>query len=378
MPEYQREIVMARRIVIMAGGTGGHVFPALAVAQELIEKGWQVSWLGTQKGLESRVIPEQGIEIDWLSVAGVRGKGWLSKITAVLLLIKACIQALKILRQRKPDVVLGMGGFVAGPGGLMAKLLGIPLVIHEQNRVPGTTNRLLARMANQVLEAFPGSFNKKVNAKFTGNPLRKQFGRICSLQIATLPPSLAVVDSAERREAHQGINILVVGGSQGAQVLNEVVPDALAALRIDEMVQIKHQTGAAMQEQVKSRYKELGVNAEVQAFIEDMVSAYQWADLVICRSGAMTVSEVAAAGVPAIFIPLPNAIDDHQTANARYLTDAGAGLLLMQKDLNAATLVEHITKVLKQLDVMSKTAKEYARLDATEIVAGVCMAEAGL
>ncbi len=378
MPEYQREIVMAKRIVIMAGGTGGHVFPALAVAQELIEKGWQVSWLGTQKGLEGRVIPEQGIEIDWLSVAGVRGKGLLSKITAVLLLIKACIQALKILWQRKPDVVLGMGGFVAGPGGLMAKLLGIPLVIHEQNRVPGTTNRLLARMANQVLEAFPGSFDKKINAKFTGNPLRKQFGRICSLQIATLPPSLAVVDSAERREAHQGINILVVGGSQGAQILNEVVPEALAALRTDEMVQIKHQTGAAMQDRVKGRYKELGVNAEVQAFIEDMVSAYQWADLVICRSGAMTVSEVAAAGVPAIFIPLPNAIDDHQTANARYLTDAGAGLLLMQKDLNAVTLVEHITKVLKQLDVMSKTAKEYARLDATEIVAGVCMNEVEL
>ncbi len=352
---------MGKRIVIMAGGTGGHVFPALAVARELIEKGWQVSWLGTQKGLEGRVIPEQGIEIDWLSVAGVRGKGWLSKITAVLLLIKACIQALKILRQRKPDVVLGMGGFVAGPGGLMAKLLGIPLIIHEQNRVPGTTNRLLARMANQVLEAFPGSFDKKLNAKFTGNPLRKQF-----------------IASAGHREAHQGINILVVGGSQGAQILNEVVPEALAALRIDEMVQIKHQTGAAMQDQVENRYKALGVNAEVKAFIEDMVSAYQWADLVICRSGAMTVSEVAAAGVPAIFIPLPSAIDDHQTANARYLTDAGAGLMLMQKDLNAATLVEHITKVLKQLDVMSKTAKEYARLDATEIVAGVCMDEVGL
>ncbi|HEY8098498.1 MAG TPA: undecaprenyldiphospho-muramoylpentapeptide beta-N-acetylglucosaminyltransferase, partial [Methylobacter sp.] len=350
---------MAKRIVIMAGGTGGHVFPALAVAQELIEKGWQVSWLGTQKGLEGRVIPEQGIEIDWLSVAGVRGKGWLSKITAVLLLIKACIQALKILRQRKPDVVLGMGGFVAGPGGLMAKLLGIPLIIHEQNRVPGTTNRLLARMANQVLEAFPGSFDKKFNAKFTGNPLRKQF-----------------IDCSGRREAHQGINILVVGGSQGAQVLNEVVPDALADLGSDVVngnaVQIKHQSGVAMQKQVESRYKALGVNAEVKAFIEDMVSVYQWADLVICRSGAMTVSEVAAAGVPAIFIPLPNAIDDHQTANARYLTDAGAGLLLMQKDLNAAMLVEHITKVLKQLDVMSKTAKEYARLDATEIVAGVC------
>jgi len=349
---------MAKRIVIMAGGTGGHVFPALAVAQTLIEKGWQVSWLGTRKGLEGRVIPEQGIEIDWLSVAGVRGKGGLSKITAVLLLIKACIQALKILRKRKPDVVLGMGGFVAGPGGLMAKLLGIPLIIHEQNRVPGTTNRLLARMARQVLEAFPDSFNKKLNATFTGNPLRKQF-----------------IGCAERKEAHQGINILVVGGSQGAQILNEVVPDALAELA---HVKVRHQTGAAMQKQVESRYKELGVTAEASAFIDDMVSAYQWADLVICRSGAMTVSEVAAAGIPAIFIPLPSAIDDHQTANARYLTDAGAGLILLQKDLNAASLVEHITTVVKQLDVMSKTAKQYARLDATDVVAGVCMAEAGL
>ena len=276
-----------------------------------------------------------------------------------LLLVKACIQALKILRKRKPDVVLGMGGVVAGPGGLMAKLLGIPLIIHEQNRVPGTTNRLLARFANQVLEAFPDSFNKKVKAKFTGNPLRKQFK-----------------ECVERRAAHQDINILVVGGSQGAQILNQVVPGAVAGL--DFNVQVRHQTGTAMQEQVESRYKELGVNAEVNAFIEDMVSAYQWADLVLCRSGAMTVSEVAAAGVPAIFIPLPNAIDDHQTANARYLTDAGAGLLLLQKDLNETTLAEHITKVVKQLDVMSKTVKEYARLDATEIVAGVCIAEAEL
>ncbi len=354
---------MAKRIVIMAGGTGGHVFPALAVAQELIEKGWQVSWLGTQKGLEGRVIPEQGIAIDWLSVTGVRGKGWLSKLTAVLLLCKACMQALIILRKRKPDVVLGMGGFVAGPGGLMAKLLGIPLIIHEQNRVPGTTNRLLARLANQVLEAFPGSFNKKVNAKFTGNPLRKQF-KGC----------------AEHRVHPVGaeINILVVGGSQGAKILNEVVPGTLAAVASKSKVQIKHQTGTDMQQQVESRYKALGVKAEVNAFIEDMVSAYQWADLVICRSGAMTVSEVAAAGVPAIFIPLPNAIDDHQTANARYLTDAGAGLLLMQKDLNETTLQEHITKVVKQLDAMSKAAKEVARLDATEIVAGVCIAEARL
>ena len=373
---------MSKRIVIAAGGTGGHVFPALAVAEALIEKGWQVSWLGTRKGLESRVIVEQGIAIDWLSVAGLRGKGWLAKIAAVLLMIKACVQALKILRRRKPDVVLGMGGFVAGPSGLVAKLLGIPLIIHEQNRVPGTTNRLLARIATQVLEAYPDSFNKRVNAKFTGNPLRKQF-----------------LKCTERNRTESGIKILVIGGSQGAKVLNEVVPDAVATLchmatqgdgscwdagskvtqgmlKRCEDVQIKHQTGAAMQEEVESRYKALSLKAEVNAFIEDMASAYQWADLVICRSGAMTVSEVAAAGIPAIFIPLPNAIDDHQTANANYLADAGAGLILMQKDLNAMMLADYIIKVIKQWDVMSKIAKQYARLDATEIVAGVCITEA--
>jgi len=352
---------MGKRIVIMAGGTGGHVFPALAVAQSLAEKGWQVSWLGTRKGLESRIVPENGIEIDWLSVSGVRGKGIMAKLKAVLTLAKACMQALKVLRRRKPDVVLGMGGFVAGPGGLMAKVLGIPLVIHEQNRVPGTTNRLLARIANRILEAFPDSFSKDIKAECTGNPLRKQF--------------LNRLDGSSDRQDGQALRILVVGGSQGAQILNEVVPEAVRQLKD---VRIKHQTGAAMFEQVKRQYKALGINADVSAFIDDMVSAYQWADMVICRAGAMTVSEVAALGVPAIFIPLPHAIDDHQTANARYLTDAGAGICLMQKDLNAATLAEQITKMLKQLDVMSKTAKQCARLDATEVVAGHCMAEAGL
>lgn len=349
---------MAKRIVIMAGGTGGHVFPALAVAGSLIEKGWQVSWLGTQKGLESRVVPENNIEIDWLSVAGVRGKGWSAKITAVFMLFKACAQARAILRQRKPDVVLGMGGFVAGPGGLMAKLLGIPLVIHEQNRVPGTTNRLLARLADQVLEAFPDSFNKKINAKCTGNPLRKPF--------LNLPET-------EERSISQEIRLLVVGGSQGAQILNNVVPEAVAELKD---IHIKHQTGAAMLEQVTERYKALGVHADVNAFIDDMVAAYQWADIVICRSGAMTVSEVAAVGKPAIFIPLPGAIDDHQTANARYLTDAGAGTMLLQKDLNSASLVEHIITVLEQLESIGKKAKQCARLDATEAVAACCIAEA--
>ena len=358
---------MGKRIVIMAGGTGGHVFPALAVAAFLIEKGWQVSWLGTHKGLESRVILENGIEIDWLSVAGVRGKGLTAKITAVFMLFKACVQAMKILRKRKPDVVLGMGGFVAGPGGLMAKLLGIPLIIHEQNRIPGTTNRLLARLANQVLEAFPDSFSGKVKAKCTGNPLRKAF--------------LTALENG-RRQPENEVRILIVGGSQGAQVLNETVPEAIAEFQrtglATQSVQIKHQTGAAMLSQVENRYKTLGINAEANAFIEDMVAAYQWADLVICRAGAMTVSEVAAMGVPAIFIPLPGAIDDHQTANARYLTDSGAGLLLMQNKLNTVTLAEHITTALKNLTVMSEAAQRCARLDATAAVADYCIAEAGL
>ncbi len=358
---------MGKRIVIMAGGTGGHVFPALAVAELLKEQGWQVSWLGTQKGLESRVIPASGIEIDWLSVAGVRGKGLTAKITAVFMLLKAGVQAMTILRKRKPDVVLGMGGFVAGPGGLMAKLLGLPLVIHEQNRIPGTTNRLLARWSNQVLEAFPDSFNAKIKAKCTGNPLRKQF--------------LTALEN-DRQQSEDEVRIFVFGGSQGAQILNETVPEAIAELLSTglqtQAVQIKHQTGAAMLSQVESRYQDLAIKAETSAFIEDMVAAYQWADLVICRAGAMTVSEVSAMGIPAIFIPLPGAIDDHQTANARYLTDAGAGLLLRQKDLNPVTLAEQITEALKKLPAMSTAAKHCARLDATAVVAGYCSTEAGL
>lgn len=349
---------MGKRIVIMAGGTGGHVFPALAVAQWLIEKGWQVSWLGTHKGLESKVVPENGIEIDWLSVAGVRGKGLLSKLASGFKLIQACGQAFAILRRRKPDVVLGMGGFVAGPGGLMAKMLHIPLVIHEQNRIPGTTNRLLAKFAKQVLEAFPNSFKKEANAKCTGNPLRRQF--------QNLPEAKAKADQ-------HGLRLLIIGGSQGAQVLNEVVPDALVSLK---NIEVRHQTGVAMQEQVAKRYQELGVKAEATAFIQDMVLAYQWADIIICRAGAMTVSEVAAMGVPAILIPLPNAIDDHQMANARYLSDAGAGLILPQKELNAKNLIEHITLAQQQLEEMANAAKKCARMDATQTVAEFCISEA--
>jgi UDP-N-acetylglucosamine--N-acetylmuramyl-(pentapeptide) pyrophosphoryl-undecaprenol N-acetylglucosamine transferase len=241
----------------------------------------------------------------------------------------------------------------------MAKLLGIPLVIHEQNRVVGTTNRLLARFANRVLEAFPDSFKKSAKAVCTGNPLRKAF--------------LEQLD--KEKSVGQGIKILVIGGSQGAQILNEIVPEAISLLDFPA-VEVRHQTGAAMQAQVSERYQILGINAHIPAFINDMVAAYQWADLLICRAGAMTVSEVAAVGLPAIFVPLPNAIDDHQTANANYLTDANAGILLMQKDLNAKNLATQITTLLKHTKAVGEAAKQLARLDATEVVAGYCIEEA--
>jgi len=349
---------MSKRIVIMAGGTGGHVFPALAVAQEMVAQGWEVSWLGTKKGLEAKVAPANGIAIDWLSVAGLRGKGLGSKVVAVCKLLQACGQAFWLLRRRKPQVVLGMGGFAAGPGGLMAKLLGIPLVIHEQNRIPGTTNRLLAKLAKRVLEAFPDSFSKKINAECTGNPLRQAF--------------LAVPEKAAPRSP--GLKIFVVGGSLGAQVLNETAPAAMALLSAE--VTVRHQTGAAMLDAVTGHYRSLAVPAEATAFIDDMVAAYQWADLVVCRAGAMTVSELAALGKPSVLVPFPFAIDDHQTANARYLADAGAGLLLPQAELTAETLAQKITEASRQLETMAAAARSCARLQATAQVAAICAQEA--
>lgn len=349
---------MNKRIMIMAGGTGGHVFPALAVALYLKKQGWAVTWLGTEKGLEARVVPAQNIEVDWLTITGLRGKGLLGKFKSVFLLFAACLQAFKHLRKRKPDVVLGMGGFVAAPGGLMAKLLGIPLVIHEQNRVVGTTNKLLAKCAAQVLEAFPDSFKASMQATTVGNPLREDFVRLAAQTKASQTTEL---------------KILIVGGSQGAQILNQVVPKAMALL---DNIQVKHQTGAAMLDEVKDSYQQLQVNAEAMAFIDDIAQAYLWADLVICRSGAMTVSEVAAMGLPAIFIPLPHAIDDHQNANAKYLTEAGAGLVIKQQDLNPDTLATNIKDITTQLEQMGKCAAEKARLQAAEAVAEICMAEA--
>ncbi len=349
---------MGKRIVIMAGGTGGHVFPALAVANLLREQSWQVSWIGTRQGMESRVAPENGFEIDWLDVAGLRGKGLVSKLTAPLMLLRSCLQAGSILRRRKPDVVLGMGGFAAGPGGLMAWLLRIPLLIHEQNRIPGTTNRLLAGKANCVLEAFPGSFKAKYNARFVGNPLRKEF----------------IEASVEQQSEvkHISIHILVVGGSLGAQALNETVPEALALIPECRVI---HQTGQAMQETVQQHYKTLAIDADVKAFIDDMAAAYRWADLVVCRAGAMTVSEIAVSGLPSVLIPFPFAIDDHQTANANYLVAAEAGVLLDQKQLTADLLAEKIRFIIANRESMAVAAKTCSKPEATQTVAQLCEQE---
>ncbi|MCK5889521.1 MAG: undecaprenyldiphospho-muramoylpentapeptide beta-N-acetylglucosaminyltransferase [Methylococcales bacterium] len=347
---------MAQRIVIMAGGTGGHIFPALAVALFLKEKGWDVSWIGSQQGMENKIVSAQSIEIDWLPVAGIRGKGLSTKFFSAIRLIKSLGYAFKIFRHRKPSVVLGFGGYVAGPGGLVASLLNIPLVIHEQNRVVGTTNRLLSKRADKVLEAFPQSFLTQINAICTGNPLRNHFLNF---------PAKNIWNEDQQRN----FRILIIGGSQGAKILNEQVPLALSQLKNIDVI---HQTGAAAFEQVSVQYDSHAMKVQVVAFIEDIAESYQWADMIICRSGAMTVSEVAAAGLPAIFIPLPHAIDDHQTANARYLTDTGAGILLAQPELTPDQLLMSIEKIKHALKEMSHLAKSKARLDATSTVATIC------
>lgn len=351
---------MNKHIVIMAGGTGGHVFPALAVAKYLQTKNWNVSWIGTKQGMESKVLATHGIEFDWLSIGGLRGKPLLTKMYNILLLIKAFWKAYKILHHRQPNVVLGMGGYVSGPGGIMAKCMGITLLIHEQNKIPGTTNRLLVKVADKILEAFPGSFLPQVNAVFTGNPLRTQFLGLAKTDFWT-------------KDCGRRLKILVLGGSQGANILNTIIPDTVAKLT---RVEIKHQTGKADFISVDKKYKSLSIKAQVFKFIDDIVTEYKWADMVICRAGAMTVSEISAVGLPAIFIPLPSATDNHQVANARYLVDANAGLMILQNNLHQESLLKAINTLKVSLKKIGTAVKNQAKLDATTIVAELCITHA--
>ncbi len=351
------------RIVVMAGGTGGHVFPALAVADELRARGVEVSWLGTRQGLEAEVVPRAGFPIDYVQVSGLRGKGVLNLLLAPAKLLMALSQSLKIMSQRQPAAVLGMGGFVTGPGGLAAWLKRRPLLIHEQNARAGLTNRLLAPLAKKVMEAFPNTFESSIKVRHTGNPLRQAF----------IDASVKVVGKNENR----ALRLLVVGGSLGAARLNEVVPQTLATIDVNIRPEVWHQAGKRNIDAARTTYAAAGIEARLEPFIEDMAAAYRWADVVLCRAGAMTIAELAAAGVPSILVPFPFAVDDHQTANARYLSDAQAAILLPQIQLTAERLGDILSSLnAEKLKAMANTARKLALLNATAQVVDECLAAA--
>ncbi|NKF52364.1 undecaprenyldiphospho-muramoylpentapeptide beta-N-acetylglucosaminyltransferase [Shewanella sp. WXL01] len=353
----------APKLLVMAGGTGGHVFPALAVAKHLADKGWQVRWLGTKDRMEARLVPQYGFDIDFIDIKGVRGNGLLRKLAAPVKIIRSIMQAKAVINEFKPDVVLGMGGFASGPGGVAAKLSGIPVVLHEQNAIPGLTNKLLSKIARKVLCAFPQTFDASLsNVEVVGNPIRQE-----------------LVNLGEQKQisADEELKVLVVGGSLGAKVLNDTMPDAIAKLSVNHTVTVWHQVGKNNLDSVKERYQQLGQLAAVNAaeFIDDMEAAYRWADVVVCRSGALTVSELAAVGLPSILVPYPHAVDDHQTKNAAVLLDAGASFLMPQGELSADSLAEKLTQLAadrNELAQMGQKARQVAVVDATQRVADVC------
>jgi UDP-N-acetylglucosamine--N-acetylmuramyl-(pentapeptide) pyrophosphoryl-undecaprenol N-acetylglucosamine transferase len=359
-------MMSVRPVLIMAGGTGGHVFPALAVADELRARGVPVVWLGTRSGIEARVVKQAGYQIEWLSITGLRGKNMATLLLAPFRLVIACAQAFRVLWQRKPGAVLGMGGFTAGPGGLMAWLLRRPLIIHEQNAVAGMTNRILAHFAGQVLEAFPHTFSGK--AMVVGNPVRKEIQQLSDPQMRI----------GKHKDA---LRILVIGGSLGAQRLNEIVPEAISHIVGDARPDILHQTGLAKLEMTRELYQRHGVDARIETFIDDMAKAYGWADLVICRAGAMTVFELAAAGVGSILIPYPYAVDDHQTANAEYLASVGAAIVKQQHELTSEWLSDTVIRMNQHRDTLVKmaaAARSMAKPKAASEVADCCIQAGGL
>ncbi|HEY2675620.1 MAG TPA: undecaprenyldiphospho-muramoylpentapeptide beta-N-acetylglucosaminyltransferase [Steroidobacteraceae bacterium] len=357
-------LAMAGPVLIMAGGTGGHVFPALAVAQVLRARGVEVVWLGVPGSMESKLVPAQGFPIEWVRVAGIRGKGLKAWMLAPLRIVNAVMQAMSVLRRVKPRSVLGAGGYVSGPGGIAAWLMRIPLLIHEQNAIAGLTNRALARLANQVLEAFPGSFGPKVKVRTIGNPVRAD--------IAALPPPALRFAGREARA-----RVLVFGGSQGAQRLNAELPRALARLAPNARPQIRHQTGERGFESTRALYRNAQVEAEVLPFIDDMAKAYSWADLAVCRAGAMTVAELQAAGLGAIFVPLPIATDDHQTKNAAVMVDLGAARIIQERDLEPEALSNIIGDLATdraRLLKMAEAARRARVTDAASTLADLCIA----
>jgi UDP-N-acetylglucosamine--N-acetylmuramyl-(pentapeptide) pyrophosphoryl-undecaprenol N-acetylglucosamine transferase len=350
--------------MIMAGGTGGHIFPGLAVAEELRRCDEEVVWLGTRRGLEARLVPQHGIDIEWIAIRGLRGRGWLAWVLTPLQLISAVFQVLRAFRRRRPAVVLGLGGFVSAPGGVAAWLTRRPLIIHEQNAVAGTTNRLLAPFARSVFAAFPGAFGARVEAEVIGNPVRAE--------IAELPDP--AVRMAGREEAP--LQLLVIGGSQGARVLNELVPQALAGLPQECRLRVLHQGGREHAAAVAHYDAASIADAKVEPFIEDMAAAYAAADFVIARAGALTISELEAAGIGALLVPYPHAIDDHQTRNAESFARQGAGIVIAESELTPERLrseLEQLCAERGRVVEMARQARAQAHTRATERLAQACI-----
>ena len=350
-------IAHAPTLLVMAGGTGGHIFPGLAVAEYLRGQGWNVSWLGNPQGMEYRLVPPKGFNFEGIQFGGLRGKGLKTIVLLPFNLLRAFWQSIQVLRRVQPDVVLGMGGYVTFPGGMMSALLGKPLVLHEQNSIAGLANKVLAKVADKTLCAFPKALP---GATWVGNPLRAGMGEM------TTP--------ANRYGARSGrLNILVVGGSLGAAALNDVMPHALAKISPEIRPNVIHQSGERHVEGLRQKYADLNVQATIQPFIDDMVSAYANADLVICRAGAMTVAELSAVGVASYLVPFPFAVDDHQTANAKFLSDVGAAVLMPQSQMTADALANYLQTVTRSdLQKMAEAALRQAKPHATEDVAEVC------
>ena len=350
-------------VVIMAGGTGGHIFPGLAVADELRARGVPVTWLGAEGAMETRLVPPHDIAIDTLPIAGVRGKGKLALLAAPFRIMRAVRAAGFALRARQPRAVVAFGGFASGPGGLAGRLLGVPLIVHEQNRAPGMTNRILSRFCRRLLVGFPGSFAS--GEELVGNPVRAEIA--------------AIAEPQQRLAGRSGpLRVLVIGGSQGARALNQAVPEAVAALAGKAQFEIRHQSGEKLFAEAQAAYDNAAVSAQVSPFIADMAQAFQWADLVVCRAGASTLAELCAVGVPAVLVPFAAAVDDHQTRNAQYLVEHDAAVLLKQD----AQLTAHLQHTLQQLHddpsrrlAMAQAARGLARVDAAARIADIILEE---
>jgi UDP-N-acetylglucosamine--N-acetylmuramyl-(pentapeptide) pyrophosphoryl-undecaprenol N-acetylglucosamine transferase len=353
----------ADEVLIMAGGTGGHIFPGLAVADNLRLRGVNVRWLGARGGMECQQVPQAGIPLDVVDISGLRGKGAGSWLLMPWMLLRAVFQAFKLLGDHRPVCAVSFGGYAAGPGGLAARLRGIPLLVHEQNRIPGMTNRVLARLARKILQAFPGTWEERLKPETCGNPVRKSVTDLAA-------PGLRMTDRDGKAR------LLVTGGSQGARALNRLVPEALSILSAEMNFETRHQAGKGWRDETIEAYRLAGVAAEVTEFIDDMAGAYGWADVVVCRSGALTVSELAAAGVASILVPFPHAVDDHQTRNAEFLVEAGAAILMPEAGIDSGALAEVLRKLMgsrQKLVSMAENARGVSVPDSADRVALLCL-----